>query len=329
MLRRILSHENVKEEKPKQHQEVSLQVFPDVLAEDVDVPFADHLSSSSQSGTPPLALVGAIDQGTSSTRFMVFTRTGRVAAVAQVEHTQHYPNGGNGWHEHDPFEIWNNVARLMRHVAQALERYDVKLSAIGITNQRETTLAWNKGTGACYHPAIVWDDARTTGIAAQLADGNIHRIAQATGLPLASYFAGTKVRWLLDNVEALRSDLENPETRDQVCFGTIDAWLLYQLTGSAAVSKSSTGTTIALANAGGAYCTDVTNASRWLFLDLETCRWDPSLIDFVCAPHSVPISALPSVHPSSHVYGTVNPECGVNHPWFDSVPIGTLFGRCV
>jgi FGGY family of carbohydrate kinases, N-terminal domain len=335
MLRRILSNENVKDDKQKQHQEVSLQVFQDVLAEDVDADTAApaavdrgaQQSSHLQLQPQPLVLVGAIDQGTSSTRFMAFTRLGRVAAVAQVEHTQHYPPQGNGWHEHDPFEIWNNVALLMRHVAQALERHDAKLSAIGITNQRETTLAWNRATGACYHPAIVWDDARTTGIAAQLADGNIHRLAEATGLPLASYFAGTKVKWLLDNVEALRSDLENPKTRDQVCFGTIDSWLLHQLTGNARAPNPGTATTT-LANAGGAHCTDVTNASRWLFLNLvETCRWDQNLIDVVCAPHSVPASALPTIHPSSHVFGSVNPACGVNHPWFDNVPIGTSAGR--
>jgi glycerol kinase len=307
-------------------QQASIEVFEDAL----------RPRDGGDGGALPL--VGAIDQGTSSTRFMAFTPGGRVAAVAQVEHGQIYPDGHPGWHEHDPVEIWDNVALLMRSVGRALEphlgkgkhpgdsRAKLTLSAIGITNQRETTVAWNKATGACYYNAIVWDDTRTTGIAAQLADGNIHRLARKTGLPLASYFAGTKVRWLLDNVDALRLDLADPSTRDQVCFGTIDSWLLYQLTGShSALRGAARRSTVA--NIGGVHRTDVTNASRWLFLDLETCRWDTTLIDYVCFPHSLPVSALPEICPSSHVFGAVNPSCGVDHSWFDNVPIGESQGN--
>jgi glycerol kinase len=308
MLGRILSHESAVE--GDNDSRVSLQVFGDALREG-----GVGGDDEGGAGRQRLSLVGAIDQGTSSTRFMAFTLTGKVAAVAQMEHAQHYPEDHPGWHEHDPLEIWANVALLMRKVAKAVEPFRARLSAIGITNQRETTVAWNRSTGLCYYRAIVWDDTRTTGIASQLASGNIHRLAATTGLPLASYFAGTKVKWLLDNVEELRADLNNPDTRDQVCFGTIDSWLLHQLTGSCRDGKGT-------ANTGGVHCTDVTNASRWLFLNLETCRWDASVIDFVCSPHSLPLSALPEICPSSHVFGGVNPACGVGHPWFDNVPIG-------
>ena len=176
-------------------------------------------------------LIGSIDQGTSSTRFLVFSKAGRLAASAQMEHSQIFPDGETrvGWHEHDPIEIWNNVVSCVDAVTSALKKRGVyldraPLEAVGLTNQRETTVAWNAKTGVPYYNAIVWDDVRTTHIAEMIASGDVHRLRQKTGLPLASYFAGTKVKWLLDNVEKLRMDLQDSEMNQYVRFGTIDTW---------------------------------------------------------------------------------------------------------
>ena len=177
--------------------------------------------------------VGSIDQGTSSTRFMVFSKKGRVVASAQMEHTQIFPPGEDkvGWHEHDPLEIWANTVACIDAVSKALKNkatlnmtqtYPIK--AVGVTNQRETTIAWNAETGKPYYNAIVWDDVRTTHTAHEIACGNVNRLRAKTGLPLASYFAGTKVKWLLDNVDELRNDIADPEKKDQVRFGTVDTW---------------------------------------------------------------------------------------------------------
>ena len=285
---------------------------------------------SSSSGKSPV-VVGAIDQGTSSTRFVVFSAAGRIVASAQIEHQQFFPP--NGRHEHDPLEIWSNTVACIQAVADALAQKgrplvsdkksstntkSLQLAAIGITNQRETTIAWNRDTGKPYYNAIVWDDLRTTKIAADIADGDKDRLRAQTGLPLASYFAGTKVKWLLDNVEQLRQDLDNPETRDQVCFGTVDAWLVYQLTGSPSPFGEA-------ANMGGLFLTDVTNASRWLFMELTTQKWNQFLVDTVCAPHHIPIAtALPQIRPSSEVYGHCHSECGV--PFLDQVPVASILG---
>ena len=176
-------------------------------------------------------LIGAIDQGTSSTRFLAFSKGGRVVASAQMEHAQIFPEGEGkvGWHEHDPIEIWNNVVACVDAVVGLLKKRGIDsdrfpLQAVGLTNQRETTIAWNALTGVPYYNAIVWDDVRTTHIADHIADGNIHRVRDKTGLPLASYFAGTKVKWLLDNVEQLKEDIADPESCQHVRFGTIDSW---------------------------------------------------------------------------------------------------------
>ena len=169
------------------------------------------------------------------------------------------------------------------------------LAAIGITNQRETTISWNAKTGVPYYNAIVWDDLRTTSIASQIANGNPDRLRGKTGLPCASYFAGTKVKWLLDNVPQLQADLKDPEQRDYVRFGTVDTWLLYQLTGSPSTHHGA-------ANVGGLFYTDVSNASRWLFCDIAKVEWDRELIDTICSPHSLPLSALPKIQKSSDVY---------------------------
>jgi glycerol kinase len=182
-------------------------------------------------------LVGAIDQGTSSTRFLIVSKSGRVVASAQMEHSQIFPEGENkvGWHEHDPIEIWNNVIRCVDTVDQLLKQevcrdnnhdgeLTFRLSAVGLTNQRETTIAWNAKTGIPYYNAIVWDDVRTSNIAECISKGNIHRFRDKTGLPISPYFAGTKVKWLLDHVESLQSDILHPEKRQEIRFGTIDTW---------------------------------------------------------------------------------------------------------
>lgn len=211
-------------------------------------------------------MIGSIDQGTSSTRFVVFTHKGRIAASAQMEHAQIFPSGQDkvGWHEHDPIEIWTNTIKCMKAVTQVLKtkKIDFKkrpLKAIGIANQRETTVAWNADTGVPYYNAIVWDDSRTASIASHIAkhegNGNIDCLREETGLPLATYFAGTKVRWLLDNVPELAKDLQDEKKRSTVRFGTIDTWILYQLTGEPSSFKGA-------ANVGGIFGTDVTNASR-------------------------------------------------------------------
>lgn len=275
-----------------------------------------------------LDLVGAIDQGTSSTRFVVFTKRGRIAASAQMEHTQHFPPDHVGWHEHDPIEFWQNVMECIDAVAKELKHHhgidlggkSRRLKAVGITNQRETTIAWNAETGIPYYNAIVWDDLRTTDIAASIAHGDVNRFRLKTGLPLASYFAGTKVKWLLDNVPALQADFQDPNKREQVRFGTVDTWLLYQLTGRPSNSNVKSGE----ANVGGVFVTDVTNASRWLFLNLQTIRWDEELVNDICAPHSLPLSALPTIMSSSQVYATCTRQCGV--VWFDQVPIASILG---
>lgn len=272
-----------------------------------------------------LDLVGAIDQGTSSTRFLVFTKHGLIAASAQTEHKQYFPSGEDkaGWHEHDPLEIWNNTVACIEAVTKALKSkagVDLKkrsLKAVGITNQRETLTAWNAETGAPYHNAIVWDDLRTCDIASEIADGDANRLRDKTGLPLASYFAGTKVKWLLDNVSSLQADLADPEKRTQVRFGTVDTWLVYQLTGTPSKVAEA-------ANQGGLFITDVSNASRWLFLDLKTVSWDQDLVDTMCSPHKLSVDALPKICPSSELYAVCKSSCGVDA--FDGVPLGSILG---
>ncbi|KAL3938109.1 MAG: hypothetical protein SGBAC_006915, partial [Bacillariaceae sp.] len=243
------------------------------------------------------AFVGSVDQGTSSTRFLVFTKKGEIAAWSQMEHKQFFPPGKDkvGWHEHDPLEIWTNVKKCMDEVVKILDtnKIQFEIKSIGITNQRETTVAWNSKTGKPYYNAIVWDDLRTTSIASQVAAGDPDRLREKTGLPLASYFAGTKVKWLLENVAELQKDLKEKE--GEVRFGTIDTWVLYQLTGSPSTAKGA-------GNFNGLFMTDVSNASRWLFCDVEKVQWDQELVNKVCNPYLVPLSALPEIQSSSEVY---------------------------
>jgi len=223
--------------------------------------------------------VGAIDQGTTSTRFMVFDADGRMVSVAQKEHQQIYPKPG--WVEHDPAEIIQNTNEV---AAEALGSGGIsagELAAVGITNQRETTVIWDKKTGRAIANAIVWQDTRVAEEAARFSsNGGQDRFREATGLPLSTYFSSLKVRWLLDNVVNARARAEAGE----LLFGTMDSYLVWHLTGSVN---------------GGVHVTDVTNASRTQFLRLETLEWDPALLK----AFEIPEILLPSVKSSSEVYG--------------------------
>ena len=222
----------------------------------------------------------AIDQGTTSTRAMIFNKSGGVVAVGQKEHEQIFPKAG--WVEHDPLEIWRNTQEV---IGLALSRADITrhdIAAVGITNQRETAVVWDKNTRKPVYNAIVWQDTRTQSIVDRLADGDTERYKSIVGLPLATYFSGTKIVWILENVPGAR---EKAEAGD-LLFGTTDTWVLWNLTGGVE---------------GGVHATDVTNASRTLFMDLETLQWrDDILSDF-----GVPKLMLPEIRSSSEVYGQV------------------------
>ncbi|GAA4988609.1 glycerol kinase GlpK [Kineococcus glutinatus] len=223
--------------------------------------------------------VVAVDQGTTSTRCILFDHDGRLVAVAQREHRQHYPRPG--WVEHDAAEIWRNVERLVpAAMAQAGARPE-DVVAVGIANQRETTLLWDRRTGEPVGRAVVWQDTRTSDLVEELAaDGGAERFAERCGLPLATYFAGPRLRWLLDADPALRERAE----RGEVLFGTIESWLVWKLTGGPD---------------GGVHVTDVTNASRTMLMDLRTLDWDPQLLDAL----GVPAAVLPRIRSSAEVYG--------------------------
>ena len=199
----------------------------------------------------------AIDQGTTSTRAIVFDRAGRPVATGQKEHAQIFPRAG--WVEHDPLEIWANTREV---VGEALAKADINrhaLAAVGITNQRETAVVWDAATGVPVYNAIVWQDTRTQQLVADLggADGP-DKYKARVGLPLATYFSGPKVRWILDNVDGARARAEAGE----LLMGTIDTWVLWNLTGGPD---------------GGVHVTDVTNASRTMLMDLKTLAWDPEI----------------------------------------------------
>ncbi|GAA3694720.1 glycerol kinase GlpK [Zhihengliuella alba] len=228
-----------------------------------------------------MSYIIAIDQGTTSSRAIVFDHSGDIVSVGQKEHEQIMPRAG--WVEHDPAEIWTNVREV---VGQALSRANLTrhdIDSVGITNQRETAVVWDRNTGEPVYNAIVWQDTRTQRIVDELAaDGGTDRYKDRVGLPLATYFAGTKVKWILDNVDGAR---ERAEAGD-LLFGTTDSWVLWNLTGG---------------TDGGVHATDVTNASRTLFMDLETLTWNQEILD----DFGVPASMLPEIKSSSEVYGTV------------------------
>jgi glycerol kinase len=223
--------------------------------------------------------VGALDQGTTSTRFMVFDHGGQVVSIDQKEHEQIFPKPG--WVEHDANEIWARSQEVIRGALSKANLSDSDLAAVGITNQRETTLVWDKNTGQPVHNAIVWQDTRTDEICNELAaDGGQDRFRAKTGLPIATYFSGPKVKWILDNVEGARARADAGD----LVFGNMDSWCIWNLTG---------GTN------GGLHITDVTNASRTMLMDLATLQWDDELLSVI----GIPKSMLPAIRSSSQVYG--------------------------
>ncbi len=229
--------------------------------------------------------VAAIDQGTTSTRFMVFDHGGNEIAKHQLEHQQILPRPG--WVEHDPIEIWERTNTVARTVLRTHRLDPADLAALGITNQRETTVVWNRRTGRPYYNAIVWQDTRTAQLVHDLeVDGRGDVIRHRAGLPPATYFAAGKLAWILREVDGVRADAE----RGDAIAGTIDSWLLWNLTGGAR---------------GGVHVTDVTNASRTMLMDLETLDWDDELLGFF----DVPRAMLPDIRPSadSAGYGEIEP----------------------
>jgi glycerol kinase len=227
--------------------------------------------------------VAAIDQGTTSTRFMIFDHSGKVIAMDQKEHRQIYPKPG--WVEHDALEIWRRTREV---TAGALEKGGISpknIAAIGITNQRETAVIWEKATGKPLGNAIVWQDTRTDSICSALArEGGPDRLRAQTGLPLATYFSGPKIRWILDDIPDARRKAENGE----LLFGNMDTWVIWNLTG-------------------GVHVTDVTNASRTLLMNLRTLDWDKEILQLL----GIPRAMLPRICSSSEVYGTVAESCGL------------------
>jgi len=241
--------------------------------------------------------VVALDQGTTSTRAIVFNHKGRVVAIGQKEHEQIFPRAG--WVEHNADEIWSNTREV---IGQALSKADITrhdVVAVGITNQRETAIVWNKTTGDPVYNAIVWQDTRTQELVDSLAaEGGIRRFAEKTGLPLSTYFSATKIAWILENVEGARESAEKGE----LLFGTPDTWVVWNLSGGPD---------------GGVHVTDVTNASRTLLMDLETLDWDDDLL----AAFNIPRSMLPAIKSSSETYGLVEQSSVLRE-----VPIAGILG---
>ena len=234
-----------------------------------------------------MTYIGALDQGTSSTRFMIFDADARVIASHQLEHKQIFPNPG--WVEHDGAEIWTRTHEV---IAGALDKAGLKpgdLTAIGITNQRETTIAWDVKTGKPLHNALVWQDTRTAEFMDNLSDAEKELIIHRTGLAIAPYFSASKMKWLIDNVPAVAGAVKAGTAR----IGTIDSWILWNLSG-------------------GTFATDVTNASRTALMNLETLDWDPELLALFAIPRSV----LADIKPTSYVYAKTS----------DGVAIAALVG---
>ena len=240
--------------------------------------------------------VAAIDQGTTSTRFIVFDRSGRIVSVAQEEHEQIYPRPG--WVEHDPEEIWRRTQDVIGRAMQQRALAPGDLAAIGITNQRETTVLWNCKTGQPLHNALVWQDTRVEDLVAEFSrDGGQDRFRERTGLPLATYFSGLKIRWILDHVPGARRLADEGD----VLFGNIDTYLVWKLTGACQ---------------GGVHVTDVTNASRTQLMNLETLFWDKEIL----SAFEIPQAILPRICSSSEVYGNAQ------HDSIKDVPIAGILG---
>ncbi|MEV3925249.1 glycerol kinase GlpK [Actinomadura coerulea] len=244
--------------------------------------------------------VGALDQGTTSSRFMIFDHGGNEIARHQLEHEQILPQAG--WVEHNPTEIWERTRSVIESTLNKANLSHGDLAAFGITNQRETTVVWNRRTGRPYYNAIVWQDTRTDRIASALErDGRGETIRHRAGLPPATYFSGGKIQWILENVDGVREAAENGDA----VFGNIDTWVLWNLTGG---------------TDGGVHVTDPTNASRTMLMDLETLSWDDQLLSFF----GIPRSMLPEIKPSSapDAYGTTRP----GGPLGGEVPLTGILG---
>ena len=224
--------------------------------------------------------IAAIDQGTTSTRCMIFDHAGKVISADQKEHQQIYPQPG--WVEHDPQEIWTRTLEVVQGALKIGGFSLSNIAAVGITNQRETTVVWDRNTGEPIYNAIVWQDTRTDQICEQLAqDGGQDRFRATAGLPLATYFSGPKIKWLLDNVEGARIKAENGD----LLFGNLDTWLIWNLTGGVD---------------GGLHLTDVTNASRTMLMNLNKLEWDDEIVEIL----GIPAVMLPKILSSSQVYGS-------------------------
>ena len=242
--------------------------------------------------------IAAIDQGTTSTRCMIFTHDGRSVGKHQLEHEQIFPQAG--WVEHDALEIWERTQDVVRGAMADAGVTAAQLAAVGITNQRETALVWDKSTGQPLYNAIVWQDTRTDEICKALAgDVGADRYRQKVGLPLATYFSGPKVRWILDNVAGVRDAAE----RGDAVFGNMDTWTVWNLTGGVN---------------GGVHITDVTNASRTMLMDLATLSWDAD----IAADMGIPLSMLPKICSSSEVYGHTQAD----GPFGAVLPVAGILG---
>jgi len=228
--------------------------------------------------------IAAIDQGTTSTRCILFDHQGNIVSVGQKEHEQIYPQPG--WVEHNPEEIWKNTLEVIAISRIKASATASDIAAIGITNQRETTIAWNRRTGKPYYNALVWQDTRTTDLVAKYEkEGGLNQFREKTGLPVSTYFSGLKLQWLLENVEGLRADAE----KGDAIFGNIDTFLIWNLTGG---------------GHGGIHVTDVTNASRTQLMNLRTLQWDEDML----MAYNIPALMLPEIKSSSEVYGMVTNE---------------------
>lgn len=246
--------------------------------------------------------IGALDQGTTSTRFIIFDHGGNIVAVDQREHRQIYPKPG--WVEHDPLEIWERTQQVIQGALAKGNIAPSEVAAVGITNQRETAVVWDKTTGKPIHNAIVWQDTRTDVIIGKLArTGGQDRFRKQTGLPLATYFSGPKIKWILDNVPGAKAKARAGE----LLFGNIDTWLIWNLT--------------------GAHVTDVTNASRTMLMNLKTLDWDPAILKVM----GIPRGMLPQIKSSSEIYGFIGsgaprPNWGESASPLHGVPVAGDLG---
>ena len=244
-----------------------------------------------------MSYIGSLDQGTSSTRFMIFDNSGHVVGQHQLEHRQILPKAG--WVEHDALEIWQRTKEVIVGALKQANLMGSDLVGIGITNQRETTVIWDKASGHPLANAIVWQDTRTGDFLASLSPEQCRTITDKTGLAIAPYFSGSKINWLIKN----QPEVQNAIKKGNAMVGTIDSWLLWNLSGGVR---------------GGVHATDVTNASRTLLMNLETLDWDPELLQIFQVPHEI----LPQIKSSSEIYGLTDPA----GPFGSAIPIAGILG---